>query len=385
MKKFSTHTTLMLVFGLCLAIAGVTGLLSPDILASAGMALMAGNMATYESPAQRIGRIKGATLKHALHVSTVEMTGEVHREPVKSGETVVFRQVVPYGATAANPDVFSVTVAANQIQEGVTPPVESLTILDTEVTVQKYGALYGYTERQESLGEDDMPAWMMEQLGERLGIVREKVYIGALQQATNRFYSGGTSRATTDEPVTLNLVNRITRSLAGNHAKFVRGVMAASPNYGSQALQAAYLAFGHTSLQQDIEAIPGYKAKADYGTMKPAHEMEIGCVGSVRFILSPDMPYVADAGAAIAGTTNYSTTGTSADVYQLFVVAKDAWGHCAFRGLDAFKMNHIKPNQVDKSDPTGERGYVSGTFYDCAVVTHNGWMAVAEVTISALT
>jgi N4-gp56 family major capsid protein len=108
-------------------------------------------------------------------------------------------------------------------------------------------------------------------------------------------------------------------------------------------------------------------------------------VGSIRFILSPDMPFIIDSGAAIAGTTNLSTTGTNADVYQLFVIAKDAWGHCAFRGLDAFKMNHIKPSQVDKSDPTGERGYVSGTFYDCAVVTHNGWAAIAECTISALT
>ncbi len=342
-------------------------------------------MATYASPAQRIGRIKGATLKHALHVSTVEISGEVHREPVKMGDTVIFRQVVPYGATAAAPDQMTVTAAANMIQEGVTPPAESLTILDTSVTVNKYGALYGYTERQASLGEDPVPDWMEEQLGERLGNVREKVYIGALQACTNRFYSGGTTRATVDEPVTLNLCNRITRNLAANHGKFVRGVMAASEKYGSQAIQATYLAFGHTNLQQDVEQIPGYKAKADYGTMQVAHELEIGCVGSLRFILSPDMPFVIDSGAAIAGTTNQSTTGTNADVYQLFVVAKDAWGHCAFRGLDAFKYNHKKVGQIDSADPTGERGYVSGTFYDCAVVTHNGWMAVAECTISALT
>jgi N4-gp56 family major capsid protein len=342
-------------------------------------------IATYASPAQRVGIIKGRILKHAVQVSTLEISGEVHKAPLKEGDTIIFRQVVPYGATAAAPDTLTVTAAANLMQEGVTPPAESLVILDTSVTVQKYGALYGYTERQASLGEDDIPAWMEEQLGERLGNVREKVYIGALQAGTNRFYSGGTTRLTTDEPVTLNLVNRITRNLAANHGKFIRDVTAATAVYGSQSLQATYLAFGHTNLQQDIEAIPGYKAKADYGSMKPAHEMEIGCVGSLRFILSPDMPFIIDAGAAIAGTTNASTTGTSADVYQLFVVAKDAWGHTAFRGLDAFKMNHIKPSQVDKSDPTGERGYVSGTFYDAAVVTHNGWCAVAECTISALT
>ena len=251
--------------------------------------------ATYASPAQRIGLVKGQILKHALQVSTVEISGDVYKAPVKSGDTVIFRQVVPYGATAAAPDILTVTAASNMIQEGVTPPVESLTVLDTRVTVQKYGALYGYTERQDSLGEDDVPSWMTEQLGERLGNVREKVYIGAMQACTNRFYSGGTTRATVSQPVNLNLCDRITRNLAANHGKFVRGVMAATPNYGSQALQATYLAFGHTNLQQDVERIPGYKAKADYGSMKPAHDMEIGCVGSIRFILSPDMPFVIDA------------------------------------------------------------------------------------------
>lgn len=342
-------------------------------------------IATYTSPAQRIGRQKGAILKHALQVSTLEISGEVHKAAVKMGDTVTFRQIVPYGATAAAPDTMTVTAAANQMQEGVTPTAESLIILDTSVTVQKYGALYGYSERQESLGEDDFPAFMEEQLGERLGNVREKVYIGAVQASTNRFYSGGTTRATVDEVVTANLIDRITRSLDAAHAKHVRSVMASSPNYGSVSLNATYLAFGHTSLKQDIEKVPGYKALADYGKMEKAHDMEIGCIGNVRFILSPDMPFVIDSGAAIAGTTNYSTTGTSADVYQLFVTAKDSWGHVAFRGLDAFKMNHIPCNKVDKSDPTGERGYVSGTFYDCAVITHSGWLAVAECAISALT
>lgn len=342
-------------------------------------------LATYASPAQRIGRIKGQILKHAIHTSTVEISGEVYTQPVKQGDTVTFRQVVPFGATAAAPNTFTTTAAAHLIQEGSTPAAESLVILDTSVTVQKYGALYGYTEKNDSLGEDDLPMWMEEQLGERMGLVRELIYVGALQGGTNRFYSGGTTRLTTDEPVTLNLINRVTRSLAGNHGKFVRAVTSASGNYGTVSLQKTYLAFGNTDLQQDIEAIPGYKAVADYGQMKTAHEMEIGCVGSVRFVLSPDMPKIIDAGAAIAGTTNISTTGTSADIYQLFVVAKDAWGHTAFRGLSAFKYNNIKPGQIDKSDPTGERGYCSVTFYDAGLVTNNGWLAVCDVTANALT
>lgn len=341
-------------------------------------------LATYASPAQRIGRIKGKILRHAVHTSTLEMSGEVYPQPVKAGDTVIFRQVVPFGATAANPNVFSVSAAAHLIQEGVTPNAESIQVLDVSATVQKYGALYGYTERQASLGEDDVPSWMEEQLGERLGLVRELVYVGALQGCTNRFYSGGTSRATVSETMTVKQVDKVTRNLAGNHASFVRNILPPSDKVGTRSIQAAYLAFAHTDLQQAIEKEPGYIAKKDYGTMTVAHEMEIGAIGSVRFILSPEMPMIPDSGAAIASTTNKSTTGTLADVYQVFVVAKDAWGHTKFRGLDAFKYNHIPVSKADKSDPTGERGYCSATFYDAGLVTNHGWMAVVEVTAPAL-
>lgn len=342
-------------------------------------------VATYLSPSQRIGRIKGQILKHAIHRATLEISGEVYQQPVKQGDTVVFRQVVPFGATASAPNTFTTTAAAHLIQEGVTPPVESVTVLDTSVQVQKYGALYGYTERQASLGEDDVPAWMEEQLGERMGLVRELIYIGAVQGCTNRFYSGGTTRLTTDEPVTSNLIDRVTRSLDDAHAKHMREYLSPSPNYGTSSVQATYLAFGSTKTKQDWERLPGFTLKKDYGQMKTVHEMEHGAVGEVRCILSPDMPVVADAGAAVSGTTNYSTSASAADIAQVFIIAKEAWGHTAFRGLSAFKYIHIPVSKPDKSDPTAERGYCSTTFYDAGLVTNHGWIALCEVTFTALT
>lgn len=341
-------------------------------------------LANYASPSTRTGRAKRNILKHAIHKSVLEMSGEVFRQPVKSGDTVDFRQVVPFGATAAAPNVMSTTAVAHLIQEGNTPPPDSLVTLDISVQVQKFGALYGYTEKQATLGENAIPEWMEEQLGERLGLVRELIYTGALQGCTNRFYSGGTSRVTVSSPITLNLVNRIVRNLNANHATFVTKVLSPSQNYGTNSIQRCFMAYCHTNCQQDIEAIPGYTKVADYGSMHAVHEMELGCVGNIRFVLSPDLPKIIDAGAAIAGTSNLSTTGTSADVYQVFVIAKDAWGHTAFRGIDAFKFNHVPIGNIDSFDPTGERGYVSATFYDAALVTNHGWMAVAEVTIRDL-
>lgn len=339
---------------------------------------------TYTSPGQRRGIILGQIMKHATHVATLDISGEVWKQPLKMGDTVIFRQVVPFGATAAAPNTFSTTAAAHLIQEGQTPPPDTLSVLDTTVQVQKFGALYSYTERQASLGEDPMPDWMEEQLGERLGLVRELIYIGAVQGCTNGFWAGGTTRLTVSATLSLNLLDKITRSLRGNHAQFVRKTLSSSQNFGAVSVNPSFLDFGHTDMQRDIEAIAGYKARADYGKMDAVHELETGAVGSHRFVLSPDMPKFAD--AATSGTLGSlkSTGGTYADVYQLFTIAKDAWGHTAFRGLDAVDFNHIPVKQKDKSDPTGERGYVSGTFYDAGTVTNHGWMAKTECGVTNL-
>ena len=341
--------------------------------------------ATYSSPAQRIGKQLGNILKHAIHKSVVEGSGEVYKAKVNAGETIVFRQVVPFGATASAPNVFDTTAAAHLMQEGVTPDVDNITILDTSATVQKYGALYGYTERQKRLGEDDVPAWMEEQLGERLGLVRELVYVGALQGATNRFYAGGTTRLTVDESLSLNLLDRITRSLDGAHSDYITEVVKATVIYGSQSISMAFINYTHTDARADIERIAGYTPVSDYGSEAKAHKREIGKVGAHRFVLSPDLPKIVNSGASVGGTGLLSTGGSTIDVYQMFTVAKYAWGHVAFRGMDAIDYNHIPVDKVDKSDPTGERGYCSGTFYDVGLVTNHGWMAATEFGCSSLT
>ncbi len=341
--------------------------------------------ATYTVPGQRIGQQLGTILKHAIRKMVIEGSGEIYKAKVNAGDTIIFRQVVPYGATAAAPNTFTITAAEHLMQEGVTPPVDSLTVLDTSATVQEYGALYGYTKRQAQLGEDPMPDWMEEQLGERLGSVREVVYIGALQGGTNRFYAGGTTRATVDEALSTNLLDRITRSLENNHADYVRDVVKATVVYGSQSLSPCYISYTHTDARADIERLPGFKGVEDYGSMAKVHERERGTVGAHRFVLSADMPKTIN--GATSGTLGSlkSTGGTYADVYQMFTVAKNHWGHVSFRGLDTLDFNHIPVNKVDKSDPTGARGYVSATFQDVGLVTNHGWGAVTEFGVSALT
>lgn len=343
--------------------------------------------ATYNSPAGRINEVKGEILAHAVPTEVLGITGVQKKMPKNEGDNITFRRFLPYGGattSAATINQWVVDAGAHQIQEGVTPDADSITPQDISVTLQQYGCLYMYTDKVELLHEDDIPAEMKKQVGERMGLVREMIRYGALKQCTNIFYAGGTSRATVDEVVGYNLLSRVTRSLKANHAKTITGVLAASPNFNTAPIQAAYLVFGHTDLEHDFRAIPGFKDVSEYGTRKPVHEEEIGSVGRYRIVLSPELSSVADSGAAIAGLGLKSTTGTSADVYPLIVVAEDAWGDVALRGKESFDMIDLKPGQKDKSDPGGQRGYAGAMFWSAAVVLNSGWMAIVECAVTEL-
>ena len=79
-----------------------------------------------------------------------------------------------------------------------------------------------------------------------------------------------------------------------------------------------------------------------------------------------------------------STTGTLIDTYPIIVVAEDAWGDVALRGMSSFDVTHIPHSKKDKNDPLGQRGYVGASFWSASFIQNDGWMAVIEVGITDL-
>lgn len=351
-------------------------------------------MNTFQLNPGRIAKFKGQILKHAIPVEVLGLTGQQVQMPEKSSDTIVFRRWLPFGGTTGNPNQFfqngtgdrgNAYAQAQLTQEGVTPPPDSLVPQDITAVMNQYSVLYGVTDKTVTLYEDDIPPEMIRQTGERVGLIREMVRFGVLKGCTNQYYGGtGTSRATVNSYVTLPMLRRITRNLKANHSKFVREILSASQDFGTTPVEAAYLVYGHTDLEQDFRDMPGFKNIADYAQRKPISPYEIGSVENFRIILSPDLISVQDAGAAIGSTGCVSTTGTNIDVYQFIVAAEDAWGQIALRGMNSMDPTYIPPKQKDKNDPLGQRGYIGTTFWNQCVVLNNGWMAVGQVGAKAL-
>lgn len=341
----------------------------------------------YATITPRIGKLKGEILAHAIPMEVLGITGQQKQVPKNNSDTVVFRRYLPYGGVdnrwinASNVDTFA---TAHRVAEGVTPTADSLSAVDVTATLQQYAVLYAVTDRVVDMYEDDIPSEMKRQTGERLGLVREMVRYGALKAATNKFYAGGTSRATVNKTITLPLLRKVARTLQANYAKQVTGILAPSPNIGTAPIEAAYLVFCHSDLEPAIRDLPGYVGVHEYGSRKPIHPQELGSVERFRFIISPELAPYANAGAAVGTTGLESTSGSNIDVYPIIVVGEDAWGQVALRGMDSLDVTYIPPGSKDKNDPLGQRGYIGAKTYFTALVLNQGWMAVIEAGAPAL-
>jgi N4-gp56 family major capsid protein len=341
----------------------------------------------YSTTTPRIGKVKGEILAHAIPQEVLGITGKQHRIGKNQSDTVQFRRWLPYGAattSATTINQWSVTANAHLTQEGVTPDAETLSAQDITVQLNQYSCLYMYTDKTATMYEDNIPDEMKSQTGERMGLVREMIRYGAMQGCTNKFYAGGTSRLTVDEPVSLGLLRKISRSLLGNRGRMVTKILAPSANYNTAPVEASFLVFCHTDCENDIRELPGFVTTAEYGQRKVMHELELGAVDRYRFIVSPELTSIANAGASVGSTGLKSTGASTVDVYPMIVVAADAWGDVALRGMDSFDVTHIPSGQKDKSDPLGQRGYIGATFWSAAFVQNDGWMAVAEVGVTDL-
>jgi N4-gp56 family major capsid protein len=349
-------------------------------------------MQTFSLTPGRINKFKGQILAHAVPFEVLGRTGRQIPMPKNQSDTYVARRWLPYGATAStassqnqffqnasNVDRGNIIVQQHQVQEGVTPTPDSMVPLDITVVMQQYSCLYGFTDKTYDLYEDDIPKAMIEQVGERMTFVNEMIIYGALRACTNAYFGGtGTTVATVNAAITLGFVRKIAKNLQANHGKPVNKVLKAGPNYATSPVPEGFTVYCHTDLEPDIRDLPNFVPAEKYASGTPMPN-EIGMCERFRFITSPDLPSLQDAGAAVGATGCYSTSSVNIDVYPIIVTAQDAWGQVAVRGKEALNPTFLPPGDKSKADPMGQRGYAGTIWWKAVMIENQGWMAVGFV------
>lgn len=336
-------------------------------------------------PSRNLIMAEREMLKKAEPIKVLSTFGDQKQVPTNKTDTVVFRRPLPIDAAANGAPV--INAGDYLTQEGLTPTARTITYQDVTVTLQEYGVLMKLSSKAELLYEDDIPGDMVSLVGEHMGSIEELISYGVVRGGTNVTYANGAARTAVNTAISLNKLRSVARTIESAHGKRVTEKLAAGVNYATAPIHASYLVFIHTDLEADVRNLPGFVAVVAYGTQRPVHEREIGAVEQFRFITSPYFrPFLQAGGTVTAGAflSNGGVAGTTADVYPVMVVAQNAWGQVALKGMGAIDPIYLPAKQKNHANPMGKFGYVGANFWKNAVRLNENWLVRLEVAATGL-
>jgi N4-gp56 family major capsid protein len=331
-------------------------------------------------------------LAHAEPITVLGDFGTTRDMPLNSTDTLVYRRTLPFaasttGTTIENSTRYLGTPAVNAgsfvLSEGQTPNANTINFQDVTVSLQQYGLLFKFTSKVELMYEDDIPAEMVKICGETMAEVLELVRYGVLRAGSTVIYANGSSRASVNTTVSLNVLRRAARTLESNRARRVTSRVAPGLNYGTSSIQPAFIVFCHTDAVADVRNLVGFTKVEDYGSFKPIHESEFGACEDFRFLKSPLLSSFAAAGSATLNGC-LSVGGANVDVYPFIVIGQDAWGQVALKGKRAITPTVLKASTINHANPLGQFGYVGASTWFAAVRLNEAWMARIECGVTSL-
>ena len=306
-------------------------------------------------------------LKRGLPYLVLEKFGQAKALPEHSTKVIKFRR---YNALPNTPTALT---------EGVTPAGQTLAVTDVTATLVQYGDKVTITDVILDTHEDPTLNESVNLLGEQAAQMIEKMRFGVLQAGTNVIYANGSARNAVNTAVSITLQRRAVRALKRQNARFITTIVRSTPSFGTENVAPGFVALIHPDLEADVRQLTGFVPAEKYGTMTP-WENELGKCEDVRYVSSTIFAPFADAGGAKGSML--STSGTSADVYPVLYVARDAYGIIALKGMFAVTPMVVNPKPSD-SDPLAQRGHVAWKAMQTCAILNDAWLVRAEVGATA--
>lgn len=306
-------------------------------------------------------------LRRGLPYLVLEKFGQPKSVDVNTGMVVKFRR---YEALSNAPKVLT---------EGVTPASTKLTHTDVTATLSQMGDVVTLSDIVLDTHEDKVLMETMGLLGEQSAQMIERMRFGIIKAGTNVAYANGSLRNAVNTPISVALQRRAVKTLKRQLASQITQIVRSTPAYGTENVAPAFVALIHPDLEGDVRGLPGFTPAEKYGAITP-WENELGKLDDVRYVTSTVFEAWPDAGGAKGAMQ--STTGTSADVYPMLLLGRDAYGVIAHKGAFAVTPTVVNPKPSD-SDPLGQRGHAGWKTLQTAVILNDAWMVRCEVAATA--
>jgi N4-gp56 family major capsid protein len=304
-------------------------------------------------------------LKRGLPHLVIEKFGQAKPIPSKSSKTIKFRR---YN---------SLSLATTPLTEGVTPSSKQLSSTDVTATLNQYGDLVTITDVVIDTHEDPVLQESVELLGEQAAQTIETIRFNVLKAGSSVRFANGAARNAVNSKITLELQRKATRDLKRQNAMRISKIVRSTPSYGTSPVAPSFIALVHPDMESDIRGLAGFVSTEAYGQLTP-YESEIGKVEDVRYITSTVFAPWVNAGAAKG--TMISTAGTSADVYPVLFLGRDAYGIVPLKGRASITPSVVNP-APSESDPLGQRGHIGWKAMTTCVILNDQYMVRLECAV----
>jgi N4-gp56 family major capsid protein len=302
-------------------------------------------------------------LMRGKYIIVTEKFGQIRPLPKKSSKTVKFRRYE------------DMTISTTPLSEGQTPDGQKLTYTDALAVLQQYGDYVEITDVIQDTHEDPVLNEAVDLCGEQAAYTLEKVRFLTLRAGASVYRAGYVSaRTSVVDFITRGILRKVTRTMKSNRAKFFTKIVKAGPNIATEPIGPCFWAVGHTDSEADLRDLPGFVPVEKYSDSDRSIEGEVGKVENTRFVLTALCDPFEDAGGGAATKIATTTAATACDVYYFLIIAPDAYGVVPLKGKNAVTPKVLNPEKPTKSDPLGQRGFVSWKTYHAAVILQENWI-----------
>ena len=212
-------------------------------------------------------------LMRALPLLTIEKFGKQVTLPKNETKTIKMRRYFLTGGTggySGNAGAYNLPLALTALTEGETPAGTKMAYKDVSVDIAQYGNWTGFTDFFMDTHPDVPPVIreFSDILGEQAALTKEVLTYNVLKAGSNVQYANGVQRTDVNTPITLAAVRRATRALKVQNIGKITTVLASTPNYNTQPIEAAYVALVHPNVENDVRNIDGFISVKHYAQGK---------------------------------------------------------------------------------------------------------------------
>lgn len=286
--------------------------------------------------------------------------GQVRDIPQNAGSsTIKFRR---YGNLSA---------ATTALTEGVTPVGSQMSVTDITATVAQYGDFVTFTDVVSYESQDPVLTEFAEILGDQAGDTLDRIARDVLAAGTTVTYVGQSSRGaiTTSNLITATEVRKMVRTLKNNKARRITRMVAATTGVATEPVSAAYIGLVSPNTTYDLQDETGWVPVEKYSSTMTVLEGEVGKLGDVRFVETPNAKVFSGAGAS------------SIDVHATIIMGAEAYGISRISG--ASLKNIVKPlGSGGTEDPLEQRGTTGWKATFVAKILNDDFMGRIEHAVS---